>query len=59
MRAHGGRIEAANANGGGAVMVLWLPAAATDLQAAADAATLVQPAAPRKALLTSDIAIEA
>jgi hypothetical protein len=27
MRAHGGRIEAANADGGGALISLWLPAA--------------------------------
>jgi len=52
MRAHGGRIEAANADGGGAVMTLWLPACA-----AAAAATL--PAAPPAALRAPDLPIEA
>jgi signal transduction histidine kinase len=48
MRAHGGRIEAANADGGGAIISLWLPATrdgGTPAPAAATASPAHQDAA--------------
>jgi signal transduction histidine kinase len=51
MRAHGGHIEAANAEGGGAEMKLWLPAAG-ELPATAPPAAAPASTPPRGAGLT-------